>query len=474
VTSPETTLTPEPVDEVSLGIQPVPQPLRKLGALDVGVLWGNLAVGILVLAAGALLVTPVNAGGLGQRFGNALVAIVVGSVAGSALLALVALAGHDRGVPSMVLLRPVLGRYGSYGATLVNVAQLIGWTGFEFWAMALFANRVSKQVFDFDAFWLWLAFVAIFCTGLALIGPMKVVRVWLERAGIWIVLVAAGYLTLYYLFKSGFGPFFGNRPGASPFGVAVDLVIVMPVSWLPLVADYNRFSVTRRQNFTGTFAGYTLGNIWFYALGALLILAGGFADASPEGIAAGILGISAGVVVGTVLLVSLLAGETDEAWADIYSAAVSIQNVVPRVAQRTLVLVIAAAGTAIAAVVTAGNYETFLFLLGSVFVPLFGVVLATWVAGGLAPSGRDGPREPEFRLANVLVWIGGVGLYHWINPTGPSWWINWVTNHVPGAGAHAWLGSSLPSFAFAFGAGLLVEWVARQRVAPTRTAVSRS
>jgi NCS1 family nucleobase:cation symporter-1 len=466
VTRPATSVTPEPVDEMDLGIEPVPQPLRKLGTLDIGVLWGNLAVGILVLAAGALLVTPVSAGGLEQRFGNALVAIVVGSVAGSVLLALVAVAGHDRGVPSMVLLRPVLGRYGSYGASLVNVAQLVGWTGFEFWAMALFANRVSKQVFDRDVFWLWLALVAIFCTGLALAGPMRVVRVWLERVGSWIVVIACGYLTLYYFFKGGFGPLFGNRPGASPFGVAVDLVIVMPVSWLALVADYNRFSVTRRQNFTGTFAGYTLGNIWFYALGAMLVLAGGFADSSPEGIAAGILGISAGVVVGTLLLVSLLAGETDEAWADIYSAAVSIQNLVPRVAQRTLVLGIAVAGTAIAAVVTAGDYETFLFLLGSVFVPLFGVVLATWVAGGLAPDG-DGSREPEFRLANVVVWIAGVAVYHWINPTGPSWWINWFTDHVPGAGDHAWLGASLPSFAFAFAAGLLVEWMTRRRVGPT-------
>ena len=472
MTSPATTSTPAPVDEMNLGIQPVPPPLRTLGTLDVAVLWGNLAVGILVLAAGALLVAPVSAGGLGLRFGNALVAIVIGSVAGSVLLALVAVAGHDRGVPSMVLLRPVLGRYGSYGATLVNVAQLVGWTGFEFWAMALFANRVSKQVFDLDVFWLWLALVAIFCTGLALIGPMRVVRVWLERAGVWIVLVACGYLTLYYLFKGGFGPFFGSRPGASPFGVAVDLVIVMPVSWLALVADYNRFSVTRRQSFTGTFAGYTLGNIWFYALGALLVLAGGFADSSPEGIAAGILGISGGVVVGTVLLAALLAGETDEAWADIYSAAVSIQNLVPRVAQRTLVLGIAAAGTAIAAVVTAGNYETFLFLLGSVFVPLFGVVLATWAAGGLRP-GSDGSREPEFRVANVVVWIAGVTLYHWINPTGPSWWINWFTDHVPGAGDHAWLGASLPSFAFAFGAGLVVEWVTRSRVEATAVHPSR-
>jgi putative hydroxymethylpyrimidine transporter CytX len=461
MTNPATTLTEERVDEVRLGIAPVPHPLRRLSGLDVGVLWGDLAVGILVLAAGALLVTPASSGGLGLRFGNALLAILIGSVAGSLLLALVAVAGHDRGVPSMVLLRPVLGRYGSYGASLINLAQLIGWTGFEFWAMALFANRVSKQVFDLDAFGLWLAVVAIFCTGLALAGPLRVVRVWLERFGLWIVLAACGYLTLYYLFKGGFGPFIGTTRGSAPFAVAVDLVVVMPVSWLPLVADYNRFSVGRRQNFTGTFGGYSLGNAWFYALGALLVLAGGFADSSPEGIAAGILGISAGVVVGTVLLLSLLAGETDEAFADIYSAAVSTQNIVPRMSQRGLVIAIAAAGTAIASVVTASDYETFLFLLGSVFVPLFGVVLAAWIAGRLA-----GPADTDtswFRPATVVVWVAGFALYHWINPVGPSWWIKWFTDRVPGTGDYSWLGSSLPSFAFAFTAGLVVEWLTRRR-----------
>ena len=471
MTGTTTQVTPKPVDEFSIGIEPVPHPLRKLSALDVGVLWGDLAVGILVLAAGALLVTPASSGGLGLRFGNALVAIVVGSVAGSLLLALVAVAGHDRGVPSMVLLRPVLGRYGSYGASLVNVAQLIGWTGFEFWAMALFANRVSKQVFDLDAFGLWLAVVAIFCTGLALAGPLRVVRVWLERAGLWIVLVACGYLTFYYLLKGGFGPLFGTTRGSAPFAVAVDLVVVMPVSWLPLVADYNRFSVSRRDNFTGTFGGYTLGNAWFYALGAILVLAGGFADSSPEGIAAGILGISAGVVVGTVLLVSLVAGETDEAFADIYSAAVSIQNIVPRIRQRGLVLAIAAAGTAIASVVTAGDYETFLFLLGSVFVPLFGIVLAAWVAGRLSDS--DEVRTPGLRPATVVVWIMGFALYHWINPVGPSWWIKWFSDRVPGTGDYSWLGSSLPSFAFAFLAGLIIEWLARARASDVDTAASR-
>ena len=214
-----------PVDESTLGIQPVPAALRRLRAIDVGVLWGDLAVGVLVLAAGALLVTPTDAGGLGLGFGRALLAIAVGSVAGSVLLALVALAAHDRAVPTMALLRPVLGRYGSYGASVLNVVQLIGWTAFEFWAMALFADRVSDEVFGFSSFGLWLAVVSVVCTAMALAGPTRVVRAWLERFGVWIVLGACGYLTVYLLTRPGLGDLFDTPAGAAPFGSAVDLVV---------------------------------------------------------------------------------------------------------------------------------------------------------------------------------------------------------------------------------------------------------
>ena len=432
------------LDDSSVGITPVPDELRRLRAFDIGVLWGDLAIGVLVLAAGALLVTPTDAGGLGLAFGPALAAIAIGSVAGSLLLALVAAAGYERAVPTMVLLRPVLGRYGSYGASAVNVLQLIGWTGFELWAMALFANRVSDQVFGFTAFGLWLAVMAVICTGLALVGPVRVVRVWLEKVGAWVVLAACGYLTVYLIANAD--DLFRATTGARPFGLAVDLVIAQPVSWLPLVADYNRFATGRRQSFTGTLTGYAIGNAWFYALGALLVLSAGLVDSSPAGIAAGILGLSAGAVVGTTLLLALLAGETDEAFADIYSSAVSIQNVFPRANHRLLVVGIAGAGTALAAVVTMSDYENFLFLLGSVFVPLFGVLLGHWVAGGADE------REVRFRPTLMLVWVAGFMTYQWALPPEvffPAWWVRLV-DRIPGALEHFSLGASLPAFVVAF------------------------
>jgi putative hydroxymethylpyrimidine transporter CytX len=455
-----------PLDDSTVGIRPVPPELRRLRAFDVGVLWGDLAIGVLVLVAGALLVTPRDAGGLGLGFGPALVAIAIGSVAGSLLLALVAAAGHDRGVPTMVLLRPVLGRWGSYGASAVNVLQLVGWTAFELWAIALFANRVSDQVFGFTAFGLWLAVAAVACTALALVGPVRVVRVWLEKVGAWVVLAACGYLTVYLV--SNAEDLFRPTTGAAPFGLAIDLVVSLPVSWLPLVADYNRFATDRRQSFTGTFVGFALGNAWFYALGALLVLSAGVDDPSPAGIAAGILGLSAAAVVGTAILLALLAGETDEAFADIYSAAMSTLNVFPRVSHRGLVVVVAAAGTALAAVVTMGDYENFLLLLGSVFVPLFGVLLGHELA--VARRGRGDEPEPALRPALIGMWILGFLTYQWALPPQvffPAWWVRLI-DRIPGALEHSSLGASLPAFAVAFVGALAVERLSAERqVVPT-------
>ena len=456
------TAVQEPLDDAQVGIEPVPASLRRLGAFDIGVLWGDLSVGVLVLAAGALLVTPTAASGLGMDFRGALIAIVIGSAAGSLLLALVGLAGHARGVPTMTLLRPVLGRHGSYAASVINVVQLVGWTAFEFWAMAHFASRVSSRVFGFSGFDGWLVAIAVVCTTLATLGPIRFVKVWLEKVGLWVVLTTCGFLTVYLLTRHGLGHLLSGPRRGAPLAVGIDLVVAQPVSWLPVVADYNRFAVGRRENFVGTFGGYFSGNLWFYALGALLVLTAGLTDASPAGIAVSILGLSAGAVAGVALLVSLLGGETHEAFADIYSTAMSAQNVFPRLQHRAAVIATGAVGAVIAAFATLGTYETFLFLLGSVFVPLFAVLLADWLAGGLRDSAVGG--EPLRRPGMIAAWVAGFVVYHWIVAPGtmPAWWSRLVNGVLPAAGQHSGWGASLPCFAVTFVLALAASVVSRR------------
>ena len=253
-------------------------------------------------------------------------------------------------------------------------------------------------------------------------------------------------------------------PGTGSFptlGPALDLVIAMPISWLPLVADYSRFGRSPKAAGTGVFVGYLIANVWLYLLGVLLVLGAG-ATPTPEGIAAGVLSLAGGSIAGVLFLVGLLVGETDEAFADIYSGAVSLQNVFPRVSRRTLIGFIAVPGVVFAAWLTMDKYEVFLFLLGSVFVPLFGVLLAHYFVLSAPESRRRDPgvadtrglgheAEPGFRWRAIVPWVAGFTVYHWVLPTGPAWWVEQVTAFAtPLAERFEWLPATLPSFLAAF------------------------
>jgi NCS1 family nucleobase:cation symporter-1 len=436
-------------------IAPVPPQERTLSALDIGVLWNDLSLGLLVLVTGALLVPAL---GLPAAIG----AIVLGSLIGCVPLAAVSLAGAREGLPGMVLFRPVLGRTGSYLPSALNVAQLLGWTSVEFWAMGRLANTMSIELFGLDAFWLWLTLTAVACTALAIGGPVLVVKRFLERFGTWIVLATGLILTLTLLLSGSLAQAWsGAGNGDLPFWLAVDLVIVMPISWLPLVADSTRFARSQRGVFAATFVGYAVGNAWFYVLGALLVL-NAVAAPGAQGIGVAIFGFAGGLA--GVLILGLIVGEAPNAFANIYSAAVSTLNMVPRASAAALSVVVGGLAFLLALLFTMDRYEVFLFLIGSVFVPLGAVFLADYFVRARGRYGPDlvfGPGSEGFRLPAVVPWVVGFVLYHWSVPTGPEGWVETVgrmftTVGLPFPLMGSRLGASLPSFAAAFVLALVV------------------
>ncbi|MEX0989248.1 MAG: cytosine permease [Actinomycetota bacterium] len=433
-------------------IEPVPTEGRELSGLDMGVLWGDLSVGILVLFTGALLVPA-------MALPAAIGAIAVGSLLGCLPLAAVAADGARTGRPTMALLRPVLGERGSYVPSAINAVQLIGWAAFEFWAMAGIANAVSRSAFGLDIYGAWLVVIAAVCIALAMAGPVVFVRRWLERFGIFVLLGAGAWLTFRVATSGDLGGAW-RAPGLGGLGfwVAVDLVIAMPVSWLPLVADYGRFARSPRAAFVGTYGGYVLGNVWFYALGALLVLVAG-SSATVLGIGAALIALGGGAVV----LLALLVGETDGAFANLYSTATSVRNIGPILPGRRLTLVAGIAAFALAAVLgeSAETFELFLLTIGSVFVPLFGVYFAHRLV-------RPGPARAWCDPGALTAWVVGFGVYQWSIPSPlPAWsaGVEWFFADLLGApfplfgGA---LGASIPSFVVASALGIVAFGLPRR------------
>jgi NCS1 family nucleobase:cation symporter-1 len=430
------------------GIEPVPERLRVLGFLDVLLLWGNLSVSLLVIVLGAFLVPALS-------LRDALLVILIGAVVGNVLLGLAGMIGADARVPGMVLLRAPLGQRGSFAPTVLNVAQNLGWSTFELIIISTAAAALSDRVFGFSARWVWAIVFGAVSVALGLLGPIGFVRRYVKKFAAWAVLASIAYLTWWVLDKSHLHSFWAaGAEGGLSFGQGIDLVIGSIISWTPLAADYTRFARNRRVAFWGTGIGYLVPALWCFGIGCLLVLARNISEATQIPAA-----VAAGSVAGVIALLALTVDESDEAFADVYSTAVSIQNVLPNAPQRLLIALVGATATVGAIVIDLRNYETFLFLLGSVFVPLFGVLLADWLLAGAHYTRAHVFASPAVRFEQIAAWVIGFCLYQWLSPQGPSWWTDLVAHTHPG---HAGYTASVPSFAAAFGLSALAGFLARK------------
>jgi NCS1 family nucleobase:cation symporter-1 len=404
----------------TIGIERVPDRYRVLGFLDYFVLWADLGVGLLVLLAGTALVP-----GLG--FWEAIAAILVGTIIGNVMLGLAGVVGSDNGIPSMVSLRPSFGQRGSYLPSLLNVVQLVGWGAFELVIMAQASARLTQSVWGVSSYPAWAVVWGVVVVIFALGGPLVVVRQWLEKAGIWIVLVTAAWMALYAVGHADLAALAGKPgDGSLSFAQAIDLVVAMPISWLPLVADFNRFAKDSRSSFWGTVSGFAVSNVLFYGLGVLLILVLPTSD---------LIGSIMSVAFGAAGLALLLGDETDNAFADVYSGAISIKNVLPALPTRALVTSIGGVCLAIALTVDLGSFVSFLYLVGSLFTPLFGVLLADYFllrrrryeSSDLYPVDGRGRFRGGINAVALIAWACGIATYlaettyvGWLGGTLPS------------------------------------------------------
>jgi putative hydroxymethylpyrimidine transporter CytX len=407
-----------------------------LGSLDTTLLWTNLGISLLVLVLPAYFDLPL---------GDALAATLVGALIGNGMLAVAALIGADARVPTMVLQRAPLGRRGSYLATGLNILQCLGWAIFELIVIATAAGLLCDKLFGFKGVWLWKLVFGGVATMLALLGPIGFVRRFVRKFAIWAVLASVIYLGWWILDGAQLGELWSQRGHKGSFWIAVDTVVAVTVSWAPLVADYTRFSRDRRSAFFGAGIGYLLPTLFQFGFGSVLVLSRGVDPNHPELILTAIAG---GGAAAALALLALTVDETDEAFANVYSAAVSTQNLVPRVSQRTLIVVASVIATAGALAIDMRSYQRFLLLLGAVFVPLLGVLLADWLLAGAHYTQRHIFDGPAVRPGSIAAWLAGFVVYEWLyQPTDLGFWTRWI-GHLPTPSYQ--IGSSIPSFVVAF------------------------
>jgi putative hydroxymethylpyrimidine transporter CytX len=366
----------------------------------------------------------------------------------------------------MVLLRAPLGQRGSWLPTALNVAQNVGWSTFELIIIATAAGAASEHLLHWRGTWLWTLVFGTVSWGLGMLGPIGFVRRYLRKFASWALVFSLAYLTYWAISKSQLHAFWAapGKGGFPHFGQAVDLVIGSTVSWSPLAADYTRFAKNRRGAGLGAGVGYFVPTVWCIGLGVLIVLARGVSDAQalPGRVAA-----AGGIAF--VALVAITIDESEKAFADIYSTAVSLQNFFPRVSQRLLITLVSALATGLALALNLGNYQDFLYLLGSFFVPLLGVLVADWILAGSHYVPERIFDSRDWRAAGLVSWAVGFALYQWLTPVGPGWWTSLVARTHP---VNVTFTASLPSFAAAFLLTLALTLAGRAAARRDRTTLA--
>jgi putative hydroxymethylpyrimidine transporter CytX len=387
-------------------------------------LWFSLGVGLLVIQIGTYLVPA-----MGTQ--DALLAILLGSLLGSGLVAWVAKLGCDTGLSSAGLMHQVYGSGFAKLPIVLNVIQLVGWTSFELVIMREGTLAMGEKHFAWSGNYLVMAtlFWGSILTLLMASSMLGLVRNFVSRFGLPLVVLSLAWLTWQFLgvLQTQDVSAFWNRPGNNSMGFlsAIDLVIAMPVSWLPLVADYARHGKNSRTAMSATWLGYAIANIWCYSLGVLVV-----SVSSPDINLVSTLLLAQG---GLLALGLILIDELDNAYGDVYSASLNSHSLFNRWSIKQWGLLIAAGCTLLAIVLPMHSLEPFLLMLSSVFIPLYGVILGR---AGKAPLSNE---SRSIYLVPALIWLVGIAVFHLSAQFTPQW------------------GSALPSLAVS----LSLAWLTR-------------
>jgi putative hydroxymethylpyrimidine transporter CytX len=361
---------------------------EKLGFWTFVFLWFGAAVSIAEILTGGLI-APLG-------FKTGVIVILIGHIIGTGILILGGIIGTREKVPSITSTGISFGIYGSYLFSILNILQLIGWTAVMIRSAATSINLISQDLWRFDN--------VLVC--IVLIGILTLLWIYFGNAGMKKLNITAVFLLFVLTLIMGTIIFKDKTlltkasSGGISFGGALELSIIMPLSWLPLIADYTRFAKSEKQGACGSFIGYFIGSSWMYIIGLGAVIVSNNADPSTMMLAAD-LGITAlGIVVLSTVTTTFL---------DVYSAGVSFLNIMPKLSQKTVGIIMSIVGTFVAIMLPMENYQGFLYAIGSVFAPLFAILITDYFI-----IKKNTKLEPSvlINFGAVIVWIIGIIIYY--------------------------------------------------------------
>lgn len=320
-------------------------------------------------------------------FKRALLAILIGHIIGCAMFFLAGVIGGKQRLSAMETAKNSFGRIGGQFFAIMNVIQLVGWTSIMIYDGALAANGI----FSIGS-WVWCLVIGALIIlwimiGIADLGKLNTVA-----------MAALFILTLVLckvIFIDGSISSAAVSDGMS-FGAAIELAVAMPLSWLPLIADYTREAEKPVKAAAVSTAVYGAVSCWMYIIGMGAALFTGESDIALIMVKAGL---------GVLGLIIVIFSTVTTTFLDAYSAGISQESITPKVKGKYVAVVVAAIGMVAAMIFPMDDITDFLYLIGSVFAPMIAIQIADYFI-----IHRD-RREITVDVRNSIIWIIGFILY---------------------------------------------------------------
>lgn len=359
---------------------------NKTTSFSSSLIWFGAAVSIAEILTGTYF-APLG-------FSKGILAVLLGHVIGCALLFFSGFIGALSRKSAMESTAASFGVFGSKFFALLNVIQLVGWTGIMIYDGSLSVN----EVFAFGN-WIWALVIGALIIVWILVG--------ITNLGKFNTIVMALLFILTLVMCKVI--FFGKSAAlenplsdALSFGQAVELAVAMPLSWLPLISDYTKAA---EKPFKATFASaltYGIVSCWMYIIGMGAAILTGESDIAKIMVKAG-LGIAA--------LVILILSTVTTTFLDAYSAGVSSKTIFPKISEKWSAIAVTIIGTLCAIIFPMDDITNFLYLIGSVFAPMIAIQIADFFVVKSDSSAK------KLDIAKIIIWIAGFVIYRLLMKT---------------------------------------------------------
>ncbi|MFT8322379.1 cytosine permease [Sporolactobacillus nakayamae] len=407
-------------------LDPVPKNRRTMNFFDMLATWtganannGTWYVGGVVGAAG---------------FGGALIVTLVSNPIAYLLMAIIGFMGYKIGTSTMSLVRPSLGIRGSYILSIFNALQYIGWTAINTFLAAISISFILSELIQAPPYGasggnktmlIGIVIMTILHFLSIMMGHKSVKFV--ERIGMVLILILGVWEMVAVLSQVSLEQIIHWQPKETshmPIGTAMDTMAAFSLGWIPVIADFTRYTKRKVDATIAPLVGANIGLFWFVFVGLVSTIGTALSTGVYDPNNSDPSTIASKLGLGVIAFLIIIFTSTTANAIDLMGAGISITNLNKKFKSIPALFI----STILAGILTVvplyfgnflGAFETLLNYINMVFGPIFGIMIVDffllkkidYCVEELDKKGGKYWYFHGFNLASVFSWGICIGFY---------------------------------------------------------------